>query len=340
MVHPSPVRKIILIIGLLALLAASVFSTLYLVNHPRRSQDENVINVGVTDPATELDPKELLSAPAQHPDKRLPPDALEGPEPAMSRPPNYMLAYPEWQTGEGRVEGAQAITDPERYIKPVWSPVGLDLAFTKDDFTGLYLGASKPGSPPRLLAADPGVGSDFQWTPDGMSIKATGADGTEAEFLITGERFPVPPGTKKVFVKDDRIFIRDEDGTEKQISGLEDRFTEPKLSPDGLKVLYRGRETGLYIGLADGTRVIFVGEGRNASWLPDSRGIVYDRPVSDGAAVVDGDLWLATVDGRLRTNLTNTPGIVEAWPSVAPDGQRIAFTAGGAIYVGKLVRSK
>lgn len=331
-------RRLILIIGLLALLAASVLSTVYLVNHPRRSADERTVIVGVSSPEQILDPRDLIAPPTQRDSKILPPGSLDGPEPQVSRPPGYMLAYPDWAPGNARIEGAQNVAEAARFIKPVWSPVGLDIAFTKENLAGLYLGSPVPGAPPRLLAADDEIGSEFHWTQDGMSLKARGADGTHAEFLITGERFPVQAPEQKVFARDDRIFILDEDGTEKQISGLEDRFTDPILSPDGLKVVYRGRETGLYIGLADGSRVIFVGEGRNARWLPDSRGIVYDQPVSDGTSIVDGDLWLATVDGRTRTNVTNTPGIVEAWPSVAPDGQRIAFTAGGAVYVGNLVR--
>lgn len=331
-------RRLLLIFGLLALLATSVLCTLYLVNHPLRTVDESKITVGVTEPTSTIQPTDIFSPPTPQKGKTLQPGSLDGPEPATSRPQGYMLAYPEWDTSEARVEGAQAVTEAGQYVKPVWSPVGLDIAFTKEDFAGLYLGAAKPGSPPRLLAPDAGLGKEFQWTPDGMSLMAVSSKGSEAEFLITGERFPERETEKKVFIKDDRVFINEEDGTAKQISGLEDRFTEPVLSPDGLKVLYRGRETGLYIGLADGTRVIFVGAGRNASWLPDSRAIVFDRPVSDGTLIVDGDLWLATVDGRQRTNITNTPGIVEAWPSVAPDGQRIAFTANGAVYVGTLVR--
>jgi len=333
-------RRLLLIIGLLALLAASVFSTMYLVNHPRRAVGDKSVRVGVEEARQVLSPSELLSPPTQRKDKLLPPGSLDGPEPEVSRPPGYMLAYPEWQTGTARVEAAQAVSEADHYIKPVWSPVGLDIAVTRDDFSGLFLAGPTPGkaSAPRLLSADEGIGRDFYWTSDGMSLRARGSDETYSEFLITGERFPVATDPERVFVRDDRIFIRDEDGREKQISGLEDRFTDPVLSTDELKVVFRGRETGLYIGLADGTRVIFVGDGQNPRWLPDSRGVVYDLPVTDGTTVVDGDLWLATVDGRTRTNLTNTPGIVEAWPSVSPNGQQIAFTAGGAIYVGKLIR--
>lgn len=333
-------RRILLIIGLLALLATSVFTTLYLVNHPLRpAEDERRISIGVEEPAQIIDPQDLLAPPEQR-GKAVAPDSLDAPAPRFARPAGYMMRVPDWQPSVDRVEAAQLVADNGPFIKPVWSPVGLDIAFTREDNSGLFLASSTPGVPVRLLAADAGVGRSFVWTNDGMSIQSVAADGTETEFLITGERFPdeyrLDP---RVFVRDDRIFIRDEDGQEKQISGMEDRFTEPVLSPDELKVVYRGRETGLYIGLADGTRVIYVGPGRNATWLPDSRGIVYDQPVSDGLSIIDSDLWLATVDGRSRTNLTNTPGIVESWPSVAPDGQRIAFIAGGSLYVGKLVRT-
>lgn len=171
-----------------------------------------------------------------------------------------------------------------------------------------------------------------------MSLKAQGEDRTWSEFLITGERFPIPEVENAVYVKNEKVFYRDDDGTERQISGLEDRFADPVLSPDGLKVVYRGKETGLYIGLTEGSRAIFVGMGENATWLADSSAVVFDVPVTDGSAVVDGDLWMATVDGRLKSNLTNTPGITESYPCVAPDGERIAFSAGGRIYVGKLTR--
>ncbi len=332
-------RRILLITGLLALLAASIFSTLYLVNHPRRSSRPGELRVGVAEPSEVLMPSELLAPPEQRSDRQVPPGSLDGPRPATSRPDGYMLTYPDWEPGVARVEGARSVTTAQDFIKPLWSPVGLDIAVTRESLRGLYLVPPLPGSSPRILSDDRNVGREFQWTPDGMSIRAPGGDGSFAEYLITGERFPIPDPQKAVFIKDDRVFYRDEDGRERQISGLEDRFTEPVLSPDGLKVVFRGRETGLYIGLTDGTRVIFVGEGRNAQWLPDSRGIVYDLPMTDGtASIVDGDLWLATVDGRTRTNITNTPGIVEAWPSVSPDGQHIAFSAGGAIYVGRLVR--
>jgi Tol biopolymer transport system component len=83
-----------------------------------------------------------------------------------------------------------------------------------------------------------------------------------------------------------------------------------------------------------------VGKGEHPSWLPDSSGIVYDIPISDGARVIDSDLWFAASDGSERTNLTNTPGIAESWPAVSPDGSRIAFVAEGAVYIGKFVRSR
>jgi len=330
-----PLRKIILIAGLLALLCISVLTTYYLVKNPKRPTGTKTVTVGVEKPAQVLAPSDLLATPA--PSK---PSLATGAgeDEIRSKPPGYKLAIPEWKSGPEHVEAAQAATPSANYIKPTWSPVGLDIAFTVDDLNGLYITGTKPESGIRELASDKAIGKQFSWTPDGMSLRAQGETGGYAEFLITGERFPIPDIEPAVFEKENRIYFRNDDGEEKQISGLEDRFEDPVLSPDGLKVVYHGKETGLYIALADGTRAIYVGEGTNAAWMPDSSGIVYDQEVSDGTTIVDGDLWMATVDGKIRTNLTNTPGIVESYPCVAPDGEKIAFSAGGALYVGQLQR--
>lgn len=332
-------HKLTLICGLLALLLASILTTVYIVNHARRAQADKISPAAAMEEITEvIKPDDLLAPPTPRTTRSVTPRELEEAIPVMRRPANYMLTYPDWETGAARIAEAVAVTNDNNYIKPRWSPVGIDLAFTTEDNSGIYLSDSKAGAYIRPITRDKSVGETFFWTPDGMSLKARGEDRTWAEFLITGERFPIPEVETEVYMENDRIFYRDDDGSVRQISGLEDRFTDPVLSPDGLKVVYRGRETGLYIGLTEGSRAIYVGEGNNATWLADSSAIVYDVPVMDGSSVVDGDLWTATVDGRTKSNLTNTPGIIESYPCVAPDGERIAFSAGGRIYVGKLSR--
>jgi Tol biopolymer transport system component len=144
---------------------------------------------------------------------------------------------------------------------------------------------------------------------------------------------------QQVFERDNLVFLVAPDETVKRISGNQDRFYAPKLSPDQSKIVYVGRETGLYISTIDGLRTFSVGEGENPAWMPDSSGIVYDVPVSDGAKVIDGDIWFASASGTERTNLTKTPGVVELEPDVAPDGEHIAFASNGTIYTGRLVQN-
>jgi Tol biopolymer transport system component len=151
---------------------------------------------------------------------------------------------------------------------------------------------------------------------------------------------PAPARHAEVFEQDGSIYFQpDEDRPPVRISASQDRFYAPELSPDGEKVLYLGRETGIYIADVEGRTAVSVGRGAHPEWLPDSSGIVYDIFEGQGDSAVDGDLWFASADGRERTNLTATADIAEAYPAVSTDGRRVAFSSDGAIYVGDFIRN-
>jgi hypothetical protein len=347
-------RKIELLIGAAALVVASVSATLYLVNQQERAKRSAApASIAQEEPQVVLSASDLLGAPAEDVDSmeatvaEIPATTItvtfEEPERA-GRKPSPRAQYPDWQAGGEypRVEQARAISTAGSYIKPRWSPVGTDIVFTSDDLAGLHLGGTTPGSAIRTLLFEAGSGRDYKWNSDGMSLRVVALDEKIDEIVITGERYPAPRQQERVVVRDDRIYFvatpfMGREG-EVLISGPEDQFRDPVLSPDETKVVFTGAETGLYIGWTNGSRVILVGKGRNPTWLPDSSGIVYDQPMSDGRSLIDGDLWMALADGTIRTNLTNTPGIVETYPNVAPDGERIAFASEGTVYVGKLIR--
>lgn len=348
-------RKLPLVFASAALAAFSAGATWYLLQNPvhRDSRADRII-VGPAEPERILTPDQLLVKPAPAPDAGQdaagdPADsgtvlddpvstqALDEEESSLARHAPALL--PDWQPGETRLIDPQPITERDGYILPRWSPVGLDLVFTKADAATLWISGTTPGSRVRLLADDPGVGDGFTWNLDGMSVHARAGDGRFVDILITGEQYPAPERTPKVFERDGRIWLRPEGGGEPvAISGPEDRFHSPLLSPDESKVVYQGEETGLYMAAADGSRTIMVGPGEHPSWLPDSSGIVYSRAVYDDRGPVDGDLWFASADGRERSRLTATPGTVESHPHVAPDGLRIAYTSDGAIHVARFLR--
>jgi hypothetical protein len=368
-------RRIELMIGAAALVTASVSTTLYLVNMSHRKQAAAGGHLADQAPTQVISPQDLFgsptagdgqgsgdtetsAAPASErfgsvadpgardvaaPSKPSDSANSSGATPVSAATPTR-VHYPSWASSEAHVEEARAVTEAGGYIKPEWSPVGLDVAFTREARDAVFISGYLPGGTARALINDAGCGDDFEWNRDGMSLRVRAADGQFDQVLITGERYPAPATPPRIFARDEKIYfvpsLRPGEDREVQVSGPEDRFTAPVLSPDETRVVYRGAETGLYIAAVDGSGAVAIGAGTNPSWLPDSSGIVYDQQVSDGRAIVDADLWIAMADGSTRTNLTNTPGIVELYPSVASDGERIAFSAGGNIYVGKLAIPK
>lgn len=332
-------RKFDLIAGGAALVLVSVSITLYIITHPLRRDDEGQLHVGLSNaPERVLSPMELLTRSSEGSTSGAA-SAQESTSTVHARSePRRHLVYPEWKTSDTlQVSGAQPVCEANDYTAPLWSPIGLDLACTRGELGGIYLvGPSK--SAVTVLSDTTKPGTEYSWNPDGMSLKIHEPDGQNAELMITGERYPAVESPRKVFERDNLIYSQPEDSDPVRISGQEDRFYGPRLSPDQTKVVYLGRQTGIYLASVDGSQILAVGPGANPSWLPDSSGIVYDIPVSDGSVPIDGDLWYASADGRERTNLTQTPGVAESHPAVAPDGERIAFSCLGAIHVGKLLR--
>jgi hypothetical protein len=337
------VRKRHVIAALGVLVTASVGVTIYLIRHPIRRAREDVIEIGAREAFQKVSLSELLKKaprtetsppPVANEETTTQPTAIEATNKAQA-----VLVHPKWKTGTTRVEGAYAVSGAEGYAFPKWSPLGSDVAFTRPTLRGLLV-TGQFSSLEREISEDWLNSPDFEWSRDGMSIVVRDRDARTVEVLLTGEKYPKPERPRRVYERDGQIYWENEEGEAQRVSGNQDRFADPVLSPDEMLVVYRGRETGLYISSVDGKRTISLGEGEHPAWLPDSSGVVYDIPVSDGSNIVDGDLWFASADGTERTNITNTPGIIESHPAVSPDGERIAFIAGGAVYIGKFVRPK
>jgi hypothetical protein len=333
-------RKFEVILGGAALVVLGVSAALYIANHPLRRSSPGEIRVG----SLERDPAKVGALDVLRKGEATVGEGAAGdgettpggPRERFRREP---VVYPNWEAGAARIipNSAQAVTDSADYALPVWSPVGLDIAMTRLDKRGVFL-AGPQGTRARMLTDAPGSGADFAWNLDGMSLHLREPDGQFAELMVTGEKYPAAPRSERVFERDGMIIYQPDEGDPLPISGAHDRFSGPRLSPDGNRVVYLGRETGIYLVNTDGTSLISVGRGANPSWLPDSSGIVFDVPVSDGAAVLAGDLWYAGADGREKTNLTNTPDVTESQPAVSPDGARIAFVSGGRVMVARFVR--
>jgi Tol biopolymer transport system component len=61
--------------------------------------------------------------------------------------------------------------DESHFMNPVFSPDGARLAFTADNYTGLWLARSDGGSIAQI-SRDPGAGFSFRWSNDGSALIA------------------------------------------------------------------------------------------------------------------------------------------------------------------------
>ncbi|MEU6158702.1 hypothetical protein [Streptomyces sp. NPDC047130] len=118
--------------------------------------------------------------------------------------------------------------------------------------------------------------------------------------------------------------------------------TQPSALGDRLVFTSRRDEKNpqVYLRSADGS-VLRLTTGMNAAHprlTPDGRSVVFD---SAGPGGTDGgtqrDLWLVRADGSGRTTrLTDTPAD-EQWPTVSPDGRRLAYSGDGDASAGRQV---
>lgn len=321
-----------MILAAAAVAAVSVSAGLYLINHPLRRGAKAGISVEAPEPSRIVSPHELLKKSA-HTASGTSSGAGEHGSELTSR----TAIYPVWRACPWRLETTHPITAQGGYIAPVWSPIGLDVAFTRLNAPGIFIAGPNGGST-RMLSDDQADSEKFSWNLDGMSLRVRQPDGRHANLMITGEKYPAIEQQARVYEAENAIYFQPEDGDPRRISGPEDVFSSPHLSPDGTKVAYEGRETGIYITHLDGSRTVCAENGRHPAWMPDGSGIIYDAGVYDGAQAVDSDLWYASAETDERANLTKSPGVPEAYPSVAPDGDRVAFSCAGAIYIGRIVK--
>lgn len=203
---------------------------------------------------------------------------------------------------------------------PSWSPDGNQIAFTSDrsgakqiwvmraDGTGLrrVTDSSQPccGTSPDI---EPG------WSPDGQEIAFSGHDRTAQG--------------------GDGLWLTNADGSGRtQIVASDNWIREPDWSPDGGKIAYidynPADDPGLMLVDPAGTSTAFVRRGPlSPSWSPDAQRIAYaDNDL--------GGIWTIKPDGTDAQMLPGAePTFSVAWPSLSPDGTKIAFFRVGEVTV-------
>jgi Tol biopolymer transport system component len=252
---------------------------------------------------------------------------------------NPMLRMPNMLSSARRVSNVRQLTDKERdghFLAPRWSPDGLLMLASRIGFDGIYVVDPQTGQHRRI--AD-GNAFRARWTPDGL-IEVPGDDGLVRTYDADGTLISTAPGgsnSGRVYAEQDTVYVRTPGGGSVPLTGGDDRYFNPVVSPDGSTVVFQGLLSGLYMAPADGSgEPVYIGTGNNPVWSPDSGGVYFDVTADDGHHLTEGDIYYVDRGQTERTNLTPGDNLISQAPSVSPDGSTLVFEAEGNIYVGEV----
>ena len=139
--------------------------------------------------------------------------------------------------------------------------------------------------------------------------------------------------TRYSFVEDcDNLYIVDQDGNKRVLD--EGASFNGQLSPDGTKVAFNNYLDEVYVINVDGTGKKLIGKGFRPQWVGNEQ-LVYERTTDNGHNYTSGELYINSVNGNAEKALTATKNLIEMFPTVSPDGSKIAFSSAsdGQIYV-------
>ena len=198
--------------------------------------------------------------------------------------------------------------------RPIWSPDGQWLAFTRHEGATIFLFVrSADGKIERRLTTHNNPEFDADWSPDGKRL------------VLAYDKSSPNQG-------DIDVNIMNVDGSDfKPLAGTDGKLSHeewPSWSPDGNWIAYsstRDDNQELYVVKPDGSQrkrlTTDLGIDAHPAWSPDSKRIVF-------ATSRWGDMELAVMnaDGTGLTRLTESPGL-DDYPRWSPDGKRIAFAS-------------
>ena len=246
----------------------------------------------------------------------------------------------EEEPGNPAVEGLRVVAQGD-FTHPVLSPDGALVAISNVHLDRL-LTIDLQSQEQREVARGEGVGYEPRWSDSRrLAVRHPGQARHEVPALgrsTAGEQRGAPqhamPG-RWVRVIDDAIYLQT-GAARRQLSPAGDQFYSAEMSADGLRILFHGLTTGVYIHHIASGRTDHLGHGTNARFGPDSNTLVYDRCVDDGDHLTSCQIFLASLSGNAPAvrHISGLPALARQ-PSLGPDG-KLAFEADGAIWVGNI----
>ena len=100
------------------------------------------------------------------------------------------------------------------------------------------------------------------------------------------------------------------------------------LSPTRDWIAFLPGDGNLYVSHLDGSGKTSLGRGSGDwDWSPDGARLVYVGAIREGeGTTLASELFVANADGTGVVQISDTPDIVEMFPSWSPDGTRIAYS--------------
>lgn len=266
------------------------------------------------------------------------------------------------------VNNIEALTPPNGYSAPKWSPDGTNLLFTTIGFTGLYIINLNDRENIITLNTLPGAGYNAEWSEDSKNVyyrlKTTNSKHfssieTKSIHILTKEITNQPDinpngiasncsaianSAPIVYTNTKSLLIEAQtlDKSKKWlITNDPGQYYQAILSPDKTKVLVH-RDGEMFVYAIDGSGLISsLGKGIANSWSSDSKQILFFIGEDDGHKITGSELYLSNADGSSKYRLTNTPDIFETFPSWSPDNKKIAFSddKSGIIYIANLINN-
>ncbi len=228
--------------------------------------------------------------------------------------------------------------------QPSWSPDGKSIAYYADTHgvSQVFTRAVGSREAAQLTNASHNCLNPF-WSPDGATIYynsgfggwSVPASGGPAELVLENAELGAvhPDGRTMAFARDGKLWtVSLKGGQAKEFwpGPLRADFPSWQFSPDGSALAVESDGDYWILPYPSGApRKLYSGRGHvasvGASWFPDSRRLVVAEDYGESTSAL---VQIDVRDGSRRT-IYSSPSNLQ-FPSVAPEGKRIAYDAGDA----------